>query len=402
MGDREAPKRRLPRWVGIVAVTVGVVAWTVFLIDQEANGTGGFFSALVRIMGSVGLLLALFFVVKPRHAGVLDMGAVRDGDAAAGVDHLPHEQPSNKARWAFITITIALAFGGVAYRFAQDTELHQTSAFFIGVPAVMAIALALTPKAKSATGMIVKGLTLALLLSGVLLGEGFVCILMASPLFYLVGVAIGVPIDHARKKKKSETPVYSVVGLAMLLMSLEGMTPATTLVERETIQVTKRIDATPGEIADALASPPRFDQALPLYLRLGFPRPVRAYGSGLEVGDRRTIVFGTESPMRPMAGEGHDHVQRAAGTGGELVLQVVARGRGRVVFEAVHDSTAFTHWIEWRRSIVEWRAVGDGETTVTWTLTFERKLSPSWYFGPWQRYAGRLAAGFLIDTAVTP
>ena len=212
MNEREAPKGWPPaRWLSVVLVIAAVIGWTTFLVTQDPDDPVGFFPTVVRLMGSLGILLALYLVIKPRHRGILDASAVRDGDRLAGTDGSPDEEPSTKARGAFIAITLALAFGGIAYRFIQQTDLHQTSAFFIGVPAVMAIALALTPKAKSATGMIVKGLTLGLLLSGVLLGEGFVCIIMASPLFYLVGVAIGIPIDRARKKKRSETPVFSIV-----------------------------------------------------------------------------------------------------------------------------------------------------------------------------------------------
>ncbi len=45
--------------------------------------------------------------------------------------------------------------------------------------------------AKTTTGLILKATTIALLVSGILLGEGFICIVMASPLFMLVGVIIG-------------------------------------------------------------------------------------------------------------------------------------------------------------------------------------------------------------------
>ena len=39
---------------------------------------------------------------------------------------------------------------------------------------------------------------------------------------------------------------------------------------------------------------------------------------------------------------------------------------------------------------------------MRWTLRYRRLLDPAWYFGPWERYAVRLAAGYLIDTVATP
>ena len=398
-------KSRGPRRAFLVLLVWAVaVAWSVYLVSVDLNGDGGIFAVIVQAMGSIGILYALFLVTRPQKKGVLGALGVLREDIVLESDGEPRELSSAGARWTIIMITLALAIGGLLYRLAQDNYLHQSAAFFIGVPTVLAITLALTPKAKSATGMIVKGLTLALLLSGVVFFEGFICILMAAPLFYLVGIAIGVPIDRARRRKQSEGRVYSVVGVALLLLSLEGVTPTTSFSQHEVVQVTRTIDASAASVQRALARAPRFDAPLPFYLKLGFPRPVAGYGTGLEVGDRRTVVFGNESPMEPMATSHHDHSDRPrrSGTGGVLELKVVRSSDGLVVFEPVEDATAFTHWISWGRSIVRWRAIDADSTEVTWTLHYQRRLSPSWYFGPWQRYAGEKAAGYLIDATATP
>jgi hypothetical protein len=390
---------------GLVATLVWVVAtsWSVYLVGVDLNGDGGIFAVVVQALGSIGILYTLYLVTRPQESGVLEALGVLKKDVPE--DSGEQREPSGQAaRWAIVTITLALATGGFLYRLAQDNYLHQSAAFFIGVPAVLAITLALTPKAKSATGMIVKGLTLALLLSGVVFFEGFICILMAAPLFYLVGIAIGIPIDRARRRRKSELRIYSVVGIAMLLLSLEGVTPATSFSQHEVVRVWQTIDSSAAAVQRALARTPHFDQPLPFYLKLGFPRPVAGHGSGLSVGDRRTIVFGNESPMEPMTTSHHHHSirSRPPGTGGVLELKIVRSRDGLVVFEPVEDATAFTHWITWGRSVVRWKAIDADSTEVTWTLHFERRLSPSWYFGPFQRYAGLKAVGYLIDTIATP
>src|SRR5580658_2204188 len=92
------------------------------------------------------------------------------------------------SQWGLLFVIMAVTIGSVLYRVIVIGKLEQTSALFIGIPAILAIILAATPKAKSAKGGIVKGLTVALLLSGPLLGEGFICIVMASPIFYIVGI----------------------------------------------------------------------------------------------------------------------------------------------------------------------------------------------------------------------
>jgi hypothetical protein len=226
---------------------------------------------------------------------------------------------------------------------------------------------------------------------------------MAAPIFYAVGAAIGIPIDHARKKKRSELGVFAILGVVALVMSFEGVTPATSFPVKDSVTITRTISAPAHEVRAALARPPHFDGELPAYLKLGFPRPVGARGRGLEVGDRRVITFGNESPMEPMVAEAgpHDHGAPPVGAR-QLVLEVVSVEPGRIVFEQVGDQTAYTHWVSLDRSIVEWNALSAGTTRVEWTLEFARRLSPAWYFAPWQRYAAKLAAGYLIDSAATP
>ena len=402
-GDQkgQGPTRRVLAWL----VWAVAIAWSAYLVWTDLNRHVGVFELIVQLMGSLGILYALFLVTRPQERGVLNiLGVFREDVVPEGRD-VKAEASSQAARWAIVMITVALGLGGLFYRLAQDNYLHQSAAFFIGVPAVLAITLALTPKAKSATGMIVKGLTLALLLSGVVFFEGFICILMAAPLFYLVGILIGIPIDRARRKKQSELRIYSIVGVAFLMLSMEGVVPATSVSPHEIISVTKTIEASVAEVKAALRATPSFDEPLPLYLRMGFPRPIGGAGQGLDVGDHRTIFFGDESPMEPMTtrSDNQHHIHEDASEQGPLLrLRIVKSEPGLLVFEPVRDTTAFTHWITWGRSVVTWRAV-DGDTTeVTWTLRFRRELSPSWYFGPFQRYAGDKAVGFLIDSVATP
>lgn len=399
-----APGRDAKRKRTLLQTLVWLIAigWSVYLIAAEVHIRSNGFAVVVQVLGSLGILFALFLVMKPDPSGDEVGQPVGDSDSSSE-EVMPGSSSLGAGRWALITITLALAVGAIAYHLMHGSSLHQSVVFFIGVPAVLAVILSLTPKAKSATGVVVKGITLALLLSGIVFAEGFVCILMAAPLFYLVGIAIGYPIDRVRRRRQPEGKVYSVVGIGLLLLSVEGAVPGTSFPRHETISVTRSINANVSEVRQALASTPDFDKSLPFYLRLGFPRPVGATGEGLQVGDRRTIFFGDESPMKPM-GRSHHHavIPKAPEGGGILELEIVRSGKQSVEFEPMADTTAFTHWIGWGRSIVSWRAVDSDTTKVTWTFHYERRLSPSWYFGPWQRYAATKAVGYLIDTVATP
>src|SRR5262245_49298785 len=127
---------------------------------------------------------------------------------------------SMRSRWNLVFLTLAIAFACVMYRVVAARKLEQTALLFIGIPTVLAVLVAMTPKAKTATGGILKATTIALLLSAPLLGEGFICILMASPIFYLVAVIVGRLVDAGRAR--NQTTLSMLVLLGMLPMSLEG------------------------------------------------------------------------------------------------------------------------------------------------------------------------------------
>jgi len=285
------------------------------------------------------------------------------------------------SQWRLAAVIFALSLASLAYRLLVAGHLEQTSALFIGVPTLLALALTMTPRARSPLGIIMKGMTIGLLLSGVLLGEGFICILMASPLFYLVGLLIGLLLNRSRKKNQAR-----LLALVFLLpQSLEGTHGALSFPRDESVRVERVVLGDPVDVERALSSAPVFHHRLPLYLRLGFPRPLETFGSGLAIGDLRRIHFG--------GGEGRP---------GDLVLEVELREARRVRFKSISDQSHVAHWLDWRKAEVSWEPLEKGRTKVVWTLYYVRRLDPAWYFGPWERYAVGLAGGYLIDNLATP
>lgn len=87
---------------------------------------------------------------------------------------------------------------------------------------------------------------------------------------------------------------------------------------------------------------------------------------------------------------------------GNLILQLQEARPGFVRWHAAADDSHMTHFLVWRDVTVQWEPVGAHTTKVTWTLRYRRGLDPAWYFGPWERYAAGLAAGYLIDSVATP
>ncbi len=287
------------------------------------------------------------------------------------------------AQWGVIVLVVALTAGAVMYRLLKHERLGNSSAMFLGIPAVLAILLALTPKAKSVTGAILKGIALFLLIIAPLLGEGYLCILMASPLFFGVGALVGVLIDGSRQRRST---TLSCVTLLLVPLCMEGVVPKLTFDRAQSVQASRMVNAPSTLVEESLAQSPRIDTPIPLPFRVGFPEPLQAYGDGLAVGATRTIHFAGAEGDPP----------------GDLVMRVAERRPGYARFETVSDGSKLTQWLQWKSSEVEWQPMGKGQTQVTWRIRFDRELDPAWYFTPWERIVVSEAARWLIEANATP
>src|SRR5262249_29468302 len=150
----------------------------------------------------------------------------------------------------------------------KQGHLEHTSLVFIGIPTVLAIlTVRFVPQPRTATGVILKGITLALLVSGIVLREGFICIVMASPLFLLLGVIVGKIADtNYWRRTRHGRRILSVTGFSILsVCSMEGVLPGFHFSREETVTVTRVVAVSADSVAASLARTPRFDAPLPLF-----------------------------------------------------------------------------------------------------------------------------------------
>jgi len=300
-------------------------------------------------------------------------------------------EEARTSRHAVAAIVAAVALAAAGYRAFVAQNLNQTSALFVGLPALIGIVVVLVATPRTAIGVAIKAVTVGLLISMIFLGEGILCVAMSAPLFYFVAIAIAALMERSSGERLG-TPRVSLALLVLVPMSLEGVTDATTFRRDETVTVSRIVAASPDAIGCALSAAPRFDRALPFYLRAGFPRATAVRIDRTGAAPRWTISMrGGEMRLNGMEPRT-----------GDLVLELAESRPGLVRWRALSDTSHMTHFLNWQEVIVRWDRAGAHASNVTWTVRYRRGLDPAWYFGPMERYAVGLAAGYLIDAVATP
>ncbi len=303
------------------------------------------------------------------------------------------ESVFSPARVKGAALTAAVVVAALAYKLIFHQQLQQTAALFVGIPGLLAIVVVLFVSPRSATGVACKAATVGLLISLLFLGEGMLCVVMSAPIFYGVAVAVAAGMSAARRRRiddPTRTMYSSLVLLAVLVSSLEGVSSSLSFDRGESVTAERIVAAPARDIQRAVLEPPRFERLMPVELLAGFPRPVSVH---LDAGASQWIIRMRGGEMRL------DGMEPRAG---DLVLRLEESRPGLVRWSAVSDNSHMTHFLTWRSATVTWEAVGANTTRVRWTLQYDRGLDPAWYFGPWERYVARIAAGYLIDAVATP
>ena len=386
---------------GLSWLVLGVLAFGIVNVLVSLPGTywvraiaiGATLAALLRPSMLLVWVVLLAWLVWPPVFMVAWTLALRYGDTE-GAGPQEGQRAATRARIALAALIGAVALASLAYRLLVAQGLQQTAALFVGLPALLAIVVVFGVSPRSATGVACKAVTIGLLVSLLFLGEGILCVAMSAPLFYAIAIVIATLMDWSQRwREKSASTLFSCfMVLAMVPMSLEGVTDFTTLDREESVAESRIVHDSSRAVQRALFGPPRFDRVLPLYLRAGFPSPVSTRIE--QSADRMRWVIQLRG--------GEMRLDGMEPRIGDLVLELEEARPGLVRWRAVSDSSHMTHFLLWREVIVQWEPVDAETTKVTWTLRYRRGLDPSWYFGPMERYAARLAAGYLIDSVATP
>lgn len=304
-------------------------------------------------------------------------------------DRSRQRRPIQSEQWTLFTVLIVATLGSIAvWMMAGDRrQFLSTGIYFVLVPGLLAALVSIVPFARHQTGLgIVRGTTIGILATAIVIREGFVCVVIALPLILPV-VALTA---WAFGKSKPRGPRY-MIPIMLLGLSSEGIAyQPPTIID---VSRSRLVDATPTEIDEVLRGPAALSSIEPVLFRLPFPSPTAVDGQAARIGDRLVVTFDS---------------------GGRLELELVERSYRRSVWVVVGDTTPLADWMALRRVEMVWTGQdadtepadpedaenADAATEVGIEIEFDRALAPALYFDPVERWGVGEMAEVLLDMLV--
>lgn len=293
----------------------------------------------------------------------------------------------SKHQKLIIVAILLSAFTGIVIGYLRKKGLDGSALLYIGIPTIIGLIFATTSSATSVVGSTLKAITFIILISGPLLQEGFICMIMAAPILYIVGALAAWPFDHYRKKKECEQDASRlnmfILPALLLTMSMEGVTDYTTFNRHNVIEHTQIIEGSVSEVKDKLGTNRTIPSPDSLFTKL-FPRPDVINAQGLSVGDKHWMDVSYFKWVYWNEKRGSTH------------FEVTEHHPGYVKFKPSSDNSYLNSYLDWGDVTVFFQPLADNRTSVTWQINFIRKIDPAWYVQPLQRYA----VGVLAETLI--
>ncbi|NSX55459.1 hypothetical protein [Parasulfitobacter algicola] len=281
----------------------------------------------------------------------------------------------------------------IALRYLLDSRFGHTGVFYVAIPFLIGLALhhfvpAPEPMGygKRAVKNFLHSTVFFLALSGFLF-EGFICILFAMPIYYIIMFsAYGFAALY--NNHRTRVPALIIPALVMGL-SLEGTIPALTAPRENQVTHTVTVDASIAAIKAHMAQPIQFEKPRPLLISV-FPKPTDIKAGTLNQGDVHEMTFVYRRWFFTNVHTGQMHL-RLDEVGDHHIRTSITRNDSYLSGYMSIDGTR-----------VDFTERADGKTDVSLTLYYERKLDPVWYFGPLQQAAMAQSAKYLIETVIVP
>ena len=224
-----------------------------------------------------------------------------------------------------------------------------------------------------------------LLGSSIVLFEGFVCVVMFLPIYFLVATACFVFLWlEERAGERGSKNLVAVFPLLILASSLEGTTEGLSFERITHATATTTAQLTPEQIMANLVRPIDLDRDRHWLLSV-FPMPYRVEAETLASGAVHRV---------------HTRYHRwfvANTREGVMRLEILDVEPTRIRTRVVDDTTFYATYVTQIGTEITMTPLDEGRTEISLRIDYRRNLDPAWYFHPLQQFAMGKMAEFFIE-----
>ena len=277
-----------------------------------------------------------------------------------------------------------------------SSPYRDTSLFYIATPFLISFAIYWTASkpeaaifARQTFGRHMLEAAAIFFLIALFMFEGFICVLFSSPIYFAaasLGYLASYSVSGAKHRKRSRFNSYALPVLAVVL-SLEGVSAATTLDRENRVTYTTIVDASIHDLKANMAKPIAFDQPRQWFISL-FPSPVRVEAGSLNAGDIHKVRFVYKRWF-------FTNIQE-----GDIRLRIDSVDDDIVETTVIENTSYLASYMMIEGTRVRFRELDSGRTEISLTIFYQRKLDPVWYFGPLQQFAMSESARYLVETVI--
>jgi hypothetical protein len=301
-----------------------------------------------------------------------------------------------RPRWLIVVLLICAA--SLLIRGLLDSRFGSGTMLYIAIPYGLSIALfGLTQQSGKESAKMrfwnhIRLSTIIFLASSAILFEGFLCVLMFMPIYYLfvtLAFLAALLAEKRAKKPHSISDVFrshAITGVVLVLLS-EGLLPITTVARSEQVVFSAYTSQTISQLKSNMAKPIQFSEKRHWFLKL-FPLPDEVQAGSLAEGDVHRLHY---TYRKWFFTNFHK---------GEMKLLISEVSERRIRTKLIKDDSYLSHYMKIDGTEINLTPLQSGGTKVALTVSYQRRLDPAWYFGPMQALATKQSAKYFLENII--
>lgn len=291
-----------------------------------------------------------------------------------------------------VPILYVISLSAFGIRVLLGSSLGQGTLLYIATPFAISVLLFAVTRPAKREGLWwgylnhLRIATIVFLATSFLLMEGFICVLMFMPIYYLM-ITIGYIFTWLfRQKGQSRVNSFVLPAIIAVLIS-EGLLESTTIEREQSATYITTTDQNIAQLKENMAAPISFDKKRGWFLSI-FPLPDRIEAGSLGVGDVHRLHF----TYKRWVWSNIHH--------GTMDIRITDVQAQKIQTTITRNTAYLSHYMEIHGTEVLFTPLDNGGTQISLTVKYKRLLDPAWYFGPMQHLAAKQSAKYLVDTII--